>query len=166
MNYLKLLTPLNTLLPIIFLFAFTACGDSENDDETLSLDVTETVAAVRANTVTVSITGLSETGANTLTATLEGETPRTIAIESGAKEILTEFAFTVPANAKLSDSYSIAFELTDGAGRKVTAITSVGVDPLLAVVPSNLLWLLPYLIVRFDLKKKRWYFHHVQNHNY
>ena len=133
----KIFTSLYILLPIIFLLAFASCGDQENDDETLSLDVTESVAAVRANTVTVNITGMTESGASTLTATPIGEIAQSITIEEGANDINATFTFTVPADAKLSDSYFIDFELTDEADRKVTATTAVAVDPLLAVAPSS-----------------------------
>ena len=134
MNHPKTLFPFYILFTTLFLLVFTACGD---EDETLSLNVTESVSAIRANTVTINISGITESGATSLTATPAGDVAETITIESGAKEILTEFTFTVPANAKLSDTYSISFELTDAAERKAISTTTVSVDPLLATVPTN-----------------------------
>jgi len=137
MNLTKPLLPLYILLTTIFFLTLTSCSDDEDNNDTLTLNVTETVSALRANTVTVNISGNSETGATTLTATPAGEVAQIITIESGAKEILTDFTFTIPANAKLSDTYSINFELTDATDRKITATTAVSVDPLLATVPTN-----------------------------
>lgn len=136
MNYLKFSRPFYFLLVIIFILAFGACKDEDKDD-TLNLVVSETAAAVRANTVTINLTAVAESGASSLTAMSTGAIPENLPITAGATEIQTTFTYTIPANAKLSDTYSISFELTDAAGQKTSASTMVSVEPLLSSTPST-----------------------------
>lgn len=137
MNYLKNFRPIYCLLAIAFIFSFGACNDEDNDDDTLNLTVSETVAAVRANTVTVNITGVAEAGASTLTATADGGVAEELPITVGDNDIQTTYTYTIPANAKLSDTYSISFELTDAASETTSASTAITVEPLLPSAPSS-----------------------------
>lgn len=120
----------------ITLLTFGACKDND-DNDTLSLDVSETVAAVRANTVSVTITGVAESGVRSLTATPAGESSQELPVTAGAQEIQTSFTYTIPADARLSDTYDITFELTDAASQTTTAVTTVTVEPILTAAPAS-----------------------------
>jgi len=125
------------LLILGLVLSFGACKDDKNDDSTLSLVASESVSAIRANAVTISLTGMAESGAASLTATPAGEMAEQIAISDNAKEIQTTYTYIIPADARLNETYSISFELTDAADRKTTANTTVRVDPLLSSSPNT-----------------------------
>lgn len=137
MKYLKNFRPLYGLLAIAFVFSLGACKDDKNDDSTLTLVVDETISAVRANTVTINITGFAEARAGSLTATLDGGTAEELLTTSSNTEVETTYSFTIPADAKLSDTYSITFELIDVALQRTSATTMISVDPLLTSAPES-----------------------------
>lgn len=137
MNCLKNFRSFYGLLAIALVLSLGACKDDKNDDDALSLTVSETAAAVRANTVTVNITGVAEAGVRTLTATPDGAIAEELAVTAGNNDIQTTYTYTIPANAKLSDTYSITFELTDQASQTISASTTISVEPLLAAAPDT-----------------------------
>lgn len=137
MDYPKICRPFYFLLVTVFVLAFAACKD-ENEEDTLNLVVSENVAAVRANTVIIDITGTAESGVRSLTVTPGiGSFPQPLSITMGATDIQTTFTYTIPADARLSDNYSINFELTDAADQKTSATTVVSVDPVLTSAPAT-----------------------------
>ncbi len=137
MNSFKTFQQLYILLVFGFVLSLGACKDDKNDDPTLSLVASESVSAVRANTVTINLTGMAESGATSLTATPTRESAEDISIAANAEDIQTIYTYTIPAEARLSDTYSISFELTDATDRKTTASTTISVEPLLASTPST-----------------------------
>ena len=137
MNYLKNFRPFYGLLAIAMVLAMSACKDDKNDDSALTLVVDETISAVRANTVTINITGFAEARAGSLTATLDGGTAEELLTTSSNTEVETTYDFTIPADAKLSDTYSITFELIDITLQRTSATTLISVEPLLATTPST-----------------------------
>ncbi len=136
MNYLRKFRPFYGLLVIALVLSLGACKDDNNDDS-IDLTVSETVAAIRGNTVTINITGESTAGATSLTATVDGGDMEELPITIGDNEIQTTYTYTIPADAKLSDTYTIDFELIDEVNQKKSATTMINVDPLLASTPNT-----------------------------
>ena len=137
MNYLQNFRPFYSLLAIAFIISWGACKDDKNDDSALTLVVDETISAVRANTVTINITGFAEARAGSLTATPDGGTAEELLTTSSNTEVETTYNFTIPADAKLSDTYSITFELIDATLQRTSATTLITVEPLLTSVPDS-----------------------------
>lgn len=119
---------------------FVACEDDEEEPMPGNISVTAanaSLSAIRGNAVDASVALTADDGIQSLTVSVDGGSPETLSVNSGATSQQVNYTYLVPADAILSAEYKLDFTLTDTESQTAATTITVSPAPALPTAPSS-----------------------------
>ncbi|GIV59856.1 MAG: hypothetical protein KatS3mg043_0945 [Rhodothermaceae bacterium] len=115
--------------------SLSACDSNDPGRPGIDGDTLQ-VEGGRGTDVQIPLTLRAEAGIQSLTVSVDGDTPQPVDVDAGATEQQLTYVFTIPASATLGTEFVLLFTLTDQAGAE-TQITARVVTGKLIETPET-----------------------------